>query len=421
MKKGMSKLLSALLIATLVFTSAGVAFADTGDSGAKDEVKASQNKQEMKSLKKGFDLEKKINVQTNSVKAQSKLAKTKASGRISVATLVTGNENAPVTAVAYGEGDSLGNGKYGFSQAVYLPSKGTLILAAYNYPESSKSVRFGLFKESSMANQIASGNYYGTINQGGSAGIVFKVPAAGTYYIGAYSTDFATSPQPFVVGVNMSAGFISGVDRTITSGSTIAVGQKDAQTNYFKFKATQTGYLSVDCSESYNKITLCNSKKKALSNATNAGWTPTYGVKKGTTYYVKVAAGSNYYGGYQFYVTNKKITEKSGKKKSKAVTIKKKKTKKGTIIAGSSQADWYKFKLSGKKKFTLTMKGATNNTLKVAIYKKNGKKVGKASKFPYNGKKLTITPYGKLAKGTYYIKVYRGTKTSSGWYSLSWK
>lgn len=32
MKKGMSKLLSALLIATLVFTSAGVAFADTGGS-----------------------------------------------------------------------------------------------------------------------------------------------------------------------------------------------------------------------------------------------------------------------------------------------------------------------------------------------------------------------------------------------------
>ena len=419
MKKGMSKLLSALLIATLVFTSAGVAFADTGGSEASGAIKASQGKKQFSQLEKGFDLEKQIKAQSDQTKATSKSAKTKAIGNLTVATLVTGYETAPVARIDYSApADSLGSYKYGFQQSIYLPSKGTLILAAYNYPESTGTAYFGLFQDPALTNQIAGGS--SIVRAGAADGIAIKIPAAGTYYIGAYSNDYASQPT-VAVTLNMSAGFISGIDRTVKNGSTIAVGQKDAQTNYFKFKATQTGYLKVGSSEGYDKIALCNSKKKALSNYTYAGYVPTYGVKKGSTYYIKVAAGSNYDGGYQLQVTNKKITEKSGKKKSKAVTIKKKKTKKGTIIAGSSQADWYKFKLGGKKKVTLTMKGATNNKLKVVVYNKKGKKVSSAYNYNYYNNKLTLKSYVKLPKGTYYIKVYRGTKTSSGWYSLSWK
>lgn len=402
MKKGMSKLLSALLIATLVFTSAGVAFADTG--GSEGLVKAQASKTSTKEISK--QISKTEIVEPKTIKSLKKAAATPKTtvGYINVTNLVTGEESieeAVVPAKQYS------NSKYGFSQAYTAPAKGTLQILG---GAEESSVSYGLFYDPDMTNPVDSTGY-------ASAKAVtdrtFKVPSAGTYYIGIYASSNVSA-------FGIAAVYANGADRTITAGKRITVGQKDAQTNYFKFKATQTGYLQVVSSD-YGKVTLCKSNKKALSNATSTYYAPTYGVKKGTTYYIKLASDYNYDGYYQFQVTNKKITEKSGKKKSKAVTIKKKKTKKGTIIAGSSQADWYKFKLGGKKKVTLTMKGATNNKLKVVVYNKKGKKVSSAYNYNYYSNKLTLKSYGKLPKGTYYIKVYRGTKTSSGWYSLSWK
>ncbi len=73
---------------------------------------------------------------------------------------------------------------------------------------------------------------------------------------------------------------------------------------------------------------------------------------KGKTYYIRVDARFNSKGAYVLNAVNSKISEKSGKTKKKAVTIKKKKTKSGIIESGknSKQADWYKFKLTSKKK-----------------------------------------------------------------------
>ena len=399
MKKGMSKLLSALLIATLVFTSAGVAFADTGGSEGLQKAEASKTSVEQFSKNELAATKKAI----TSVKKAAATPKTTV-GYINVATYVTGSE-IPEAAVVPAE---YRNNKYGFSQAYNAPANGTIQIAA---GAEERGVTYGLFSDPAMTSPV-DGTGYASANA--PTARFFKVPSAGTYYIGAYASGSVSA-------LAMTAAFANGADRTITAGTRVTVGQKDAQTNYFKFKAKQTGYLMVESTD-YGKVTLCKSNKKALSNATSTYYAPTYGVKKGTTYYIKVAVSNyNYDGYYQLQVTNKKITEKSGKKKSKAVTIKKKKTKKGTIIAGSSQADWYKFKLGGKKKETLTMKGATNNKLKVVVYNKKGKKVSSAYSYNYYNNKLTLKSYGKLAKGTYYIKVYRGTKTSSGWYSLSWK
>lgn len=411
MKKVMSKLLSAILIATLVFTSAGVAFADSGEE-FKAETKGSESEQKLLQTETKVDLGKQVQVQVDTAKN----AKRKASGNIPVLTMVTGNETPSAAEINYNvPGDTLGNSKCGYYQPVSFPAKGTFIMAVANASESSNYVTFGLFREAALNNYVDTTR---GVSKDGIQAVVVKVPAAGTYYIGAYSSASATQQT---VKLGISAAFVSGADRTISNGATIAVGHKDVQTNYFRFKATQTGYLKVEGSESAS-VTLCNSSKKALSNGAAMRYAPTFGVKKGTTYYIKVTPSyTNYDGGYQLKATNKKITEKSGKKKSKAVTIKKKKTKKGTILAGSSQADWYKFKLNGKKKVTITMKGETNDKLKIVVYNKKGKKVSSASTLPNYSPKLTLKSFGKLSKGTYYVKIYRGNKKSSGWYSLSWK
>lgn len=346
--------------------------------------------------------------------AESKKITPKAVGRILYNTLVTGEEDPIASAIGYTAADTLRSGCIGYSQAVTFPAKGTFILAAYNDPEySTRPASFGIYTDAGLTNSLS---YSGSVSIEATDTVVIKIPKAGTYYIGAYSSSYNTTDQ---VVLGFGAAYINGADRTIYNGKTIAVGQKDAQTNYFKYKATQSGYLKVRESEGYDKIALCDSSQKALSGTTYAKYAPTYGVKKGKTYYIKVSAGYNSDGGYQMKISNGKISEKSGTKKSRAVTLKKKTTKKGYILAGSSQADWYKFNLTGKKTVKITVKGATNDNLKVAVYK-GGKKIGTRT-FYYNTKTLTLTSIGKWSKGTYYIKVYRGNSQSSGWYSLYWK
>jgi hypothetical protein len=64
------------------------------------------------------------------------------------------------------------------------------------------------------------------------------------------------------------------------------------------------------------------------------------------------------------------------------------------------------------------MSGATNETMKIAVYK--GSKLIKTCNFNRTTKDITIKSVGKWTKGTYYIKVYRGNSTSSGHYKVYW-
>ena len=75
--------------------------------------------------------------------------------------------------------------------------------------------------------------------------------------------------------------------------------------------------------------------------------------------------------------------------------------------------------MTSKKTVKITINGKTNDTLKAVVYK-GSKNIGSGS-FSYYKSGLTLTSVGKLSKGTYYIKIYRGNSKSSGWYSLKWK
>lgn len=412
MKRGMSKLLSILLIATLVFTSASVAFAGTEEGQAVGDTAASVKNAAAEAVQQ-------------QAKASVKSATTKATveGNFNLVTIAReadlDNLASNFGLIAYNSSDVLAKG-YGYAKQVSIPAKGTVIMAAKIASGSENGANFGLYRDSQLSQPIGYEGYAARTSAEPSDTVI-QVPSAGTYYLGVRSTGLTSGG--IGVGVAVSAGYINGADRTITSGQEILVGQKEAQTNYFKFKATSTGYLQVISTKEvgYNKVTLCNSKKQALSNSLGVRYAPTFGVKKGTTYYVKIASNTNSEGAYLFKATNKKITEKSGKKKAKAVNLKKNKTVKGTIIAGNGQEDWYKFKLNGKKKVKIVMKGATNDSMKIQVYQ-GGKKIsGIDGTFRYTSKSYTGKSIGKWSKGTYYIKISRGNKKSSGYYTLSWK
>ena len=305
------------------------------------------------------------------------------------------------------------NGTYYNAEKVILPSKGVLAVKA-SYVSGQYS--FGVFKDPNLDNRVSSSIYDrpGDISESvRSATKYFSIPQAGTYYVGVYSNDQNAK-------VNVQYGFYDGSDRAVGNKQTIIVGQRDAQTNYFSFKAPYTGYLRVQGTVGNHKVILCDASKRALSGASYLGNVPTYGVAKGKTYYIRVDARFNSNGIYALKATNSKISEKSGKTKKKAVTIKKKKTKKGIIESGknSKQADWYKFKLTSKKKVKINVTTGSNESLKIILYKGGKRIITKTVRGNSTG---DITSVGKWPKGTYYIKVQRGTSTSSGYYTIKWK
>ena len=68
------------------------------------------------------------------------------------------------------------------------------------------------------------------------------------------------------------------------------------------------------------------------------------------------------------------------------------------------------------------MKGGTNDKINVTVYEKIGSRTRKIGTRTVNNNFNNIIPSrGKWSKGTYWIKISRGTAKSSGYYTLKWK
>ncbi|MGI6212315.1 MAG: pre-peptidase C-terminal domain-containing protein [Anaerovoracaceae bacterium] len=153
-----------------------------------------------------------------------------------------------------------------------------------------------------------------------------------------------------------------------------------------------------------------------------------YGVEKGKTYVVRIKPTTSLYWtySYRFLVNFKAVKAYKNQSKKKARTIKAKKLMKGTIPAGSSKANWYKFNVKKNKTIRVTLKGETNGRLDVLLMHKVGKKTKKYTTTIYHSDKTTIEVsanrwIGIKTKGTWYIRVRGATKRSSGYYQILWK
>lgn len=246
---------------------------------------------------------------------------------------------------------------------------------------------------------------------------------AGTYYLKIENNSSISAQQAVIAGY-----FFSGADKTLTSGKVNVTYQNDYNTwVYHKFKATKTGYINVTTAEADDYtvyVKLLSSSKKALSNEIvtySSNNVASFGVQKGKTYYIATRSYANTV--YNIKYTNTKVSEKSGAKKSKAVTIKKNKTIKGTMIANGKKSgyDYYKIKLTSSKKVTFTINGRASGIGDIKI-----QVIPASSRVKLYGNTMNVPEYGsakytttmKLPKGTYYLKVYKYDKNSSGYYSI---
>lgn len=253
--------------------------------------------------------------------------------------------------------------------------------------------------------------------------------------------------------VNAANNFNSASTVTITEENSYAV---TGVYTWIKYKAPANGYITVTASSilpenalsstdttvtiqdpatglqsivprTYAKGNwrLYDSKKKTALSSNDAfstdskqaaDITQTYGVKKNTTYYLRVSSNSNLSIKCKFT----KISENSGSSKNKAKSIKKNKTVKGIIPAGDKTADWYKITLPKKQVLHIYFSGRTNDKIKITF---SGTYLKTAKKYIVRGNTKTQHTYTteRAQPGKYYIKVERNNSKSSGYYTLKWK
>jgi len=319
---------------------------------------------------------------------------------------------------------SLPTGTTSKVQQIEMSHPGRLEIDIYSSGLSS-FVYFELYSNSGCTERV-----------GGSASIYASrltdqfyanIPKAATYYLKIYrSAYYSDNTANFTI----KPYSYSGADKTLKSGAWSGTYATDYnQTIYHKVVISKPGYItvqgyskgSISTPKSSVSISLTNSKKKALEGSflsSGNNFTTYFGVKKGT-YYIAVKN----YGHYKLKYTFKAVSDKSGSSKRKATTLKKNKPVKGLLISNESakKSDWFKIKLTKKKKISFKVNANVSDYFRVKLIPKNSRIYGTSKLIGPGITSLKTT--SKLPAGTYYIQItkYSASSPSSGVYSITLK
>ena len=194
--------------------------------------------------------------------------------------------------------------------------------------------------------------------------------------------------------------------------------------------------VSVD-GYAWGDVTLCNTSMTPLSavftyytDDTRAGfYSEIYGVKKGTTYKIRVLSAGGVTINAKFTQIKSNLMKNS--KKGKAINLKKKKQTTGVIQAGTTNTHWYKFKLTKAKKLNVGITPKLTGSVKITITGPGVKKgtfqvdcrytAGSSYYLGSWGIRRAFTTSGKVKPGTYYIQVKPISRTCGGSYKINWK
>ena len=260
----------------------------------------------------------------------------------------------------------------------------------------------------------------------GNTGIMTRYLSKGTYYLRFPENTYEVSVLLYPCK-----------NQTWKSGSSVTVYNDYKHESDFTYKAPSNGYFTVSgkmLSGSIGSlcVVLCNSKgvplteKAVFSDLQNNK--VTYAVKKGATYKLKTRGlNVNDVIYCQLGMKHTTISEKSGSTKKKAVAVKIGNKVSGTVLAEDSatKADWYKIKNPKKQQLLLNYTGSiTSGSLMIDVYDAKGKKLDSYSVISNIGEKKddllhNKTGGTKMPEGTYYLKVTKSRKTSTGIYSFS--
>lgn len=273
---------------------------------------------------------------------------------------------------------------------------------------------FGIYSDAACTKPID----YNTYNY------LAMIPQKGTYYFKFSVSDYSDEKPEDGYFFGFSSNFFSGADRTLKNNTWSLTGIEAQKPTFYKITVAKAGSLTINLDSEYSStITLLNSSKKAISDATTYYTTDTkavYAVGKGT-YYVKVTSNSDH---YRIKSTFKAITDTSGTSKAKAKKLPAGKISKGLVLASdkTGKVDWYKFTLTKSQTVNITFLGdVSSGEITLELYG-NGFS-GSVTDYintVNSDRSFSVYTMGstKLSKGTYYIKITKKTKNTSGAYSL---
>ena len=141
-----------------------------------------------------------------------------------------------------------------------------------------------------------------------------------------------------------------------------------------------------------------------------------YALSKGS--YRVVFPGTSIYSEYAARYGKKAYTGKYATKKSKSKSISRKKSKTNVLTASDAKkkTHWYKFKVSKRRSTQFKVTTYNSSGSVTATLYKGKKKL--SSRTAYSPSYITFK--GKLSKDTYYVKVTKNTKNTSGKYIVKY-
>lgn len=248
---------------------------------------------------------------------------------------------------------------------------------------------------------------------------VTNVPA-GTYEL----VTLNSLPEKTYVDVGFLAAVVPNTNgRYLNSSGIVVGGNSGTSCQYFKIKNRGVAKLFIQRETYYDRLygteytvqrkngrswTMVQSREYSSSNS----W-EYVGLSAGTYRLVlKSPMGNVLKLQYKASTANSSY----GTKKKNAKTIKRKKYKKQTFLSTDSakKAHWYKIKVP-KKRFTYV--DITSLGHRGTIWVQGSGKTGMKSKKIKNG----IRFYGTVKAGTYYFKVHRLSKNTTGSYQIKYK
>lgn len=309
---------------------------------------------------------------------------------------------------------------------LYITERGSVDIQIETFSENALLVNFTLLAEDGTAiatkRQVTNQNVEGERKVDVLARDIVLEP--GTYYVDVtMGSTNVTAPVMFGI---YAVSYTAPVEEEIEMAKLVTGYAKDQEYIYKKIKVTKDGLLTINAyeidstnfwngadSKSGAEITLCSAKKKELDTTTitNSGkkFQKSYAVTKGT-YYIRLT-GDNAY--YYMVPTFKKIAL-GNSKKAKAIKVTSS-FKSYIMPVNSSDAGatrWFKFTLKKPKDVVAYIDYIGDNEVNVQLYR--GKKLLYTETDCKDGGTSIVTKdrYGnrtKWAKGTYYIKVTRGS------------
>ena len=323
---------------------------------------------------------------------------------------------------------------------LYITERGAVDVQLETYSESALLVNFTLCAEDGT--QLATGKQVTSqsVEEDRKYVVLARdmVLEPGNYYVDVtMGSTNVTAPVTFGI---YALSYTAPAEEEIEMAKMVTGYAKDQEYIYKKIKVTKDGLLTVNAYEidsasfwngvvnqSGAEVTLCTAKKKALDatsiTSSSGKFQKSYAVTKGT-YYIRLT-GDNAY--YYMVPTFKKIALGNSKR---AKAIKMTGSYKSYImpVTGSdaSATRWFKFTLKKPKNITAYIDYLGDNEVNVQLYK--GKKlIYTVSNCKDGGTSIIMrNQYGvqtKWNKGTYYVKVTRGSayNTANGVISVKVK